>query len=876
MTMALNHKIYRFENYKIETDSFGKNLIVNDYAKLNNINQKILFQQMVNCPDMKLENGQFSLTDEQIFSYWKILKADFPDYSCEDYYETLELLPFYSEKIPYLKCDGAFASNDYKIKVVFCDGITKVGPVNPKAFKQDGIELMDFDGKVLGALYPEYYELFLLVDDVDKKWKGSSQVQRYDFVDKVKKLSENRKILLPNFFASTRIESFEKIKPNIIQTSEDSYRMIVDLGDEDKTEQVNNSLNERLEADSIYTVKGSEKQTKIIFSDEQTKVIQDIKKTETFTKTQLRDFIENPPVNWTDEIIDTSELYSERVIGYGLIGQEKDPIFNESIVDWFDGVEPGLPKEVVEKNDDNTAKGVVRYGLVIKENDFDVDYEEEAKNLRNEFILPKIGALRPNVILKQYQKEGVAWLFTNFIKKTPGVIFADDMGLGKTIQTLSFIHALDSLVSAKNERMQVLVVAPLILLDNWVDENEKFFDSTLRFVNGNTDKNELLRVLKASEKKEKRREVVLISYENLRSRQRDLAKIEWDVIILDEAQRIKSSATLVSKAAKALKGGFKIALTGTPVENSFLDVWSIADFTIPGFLGSKRDFMSEFEITADDSDDEIQQKGNKIRDKLGIFFLRRTKEDELKELPEKIIEVKTREMPYEQLRTYKEAQKLVYRIDKSSLGGRLSVLQELKKISDHPIMFSETDIKVALFEDSAKLLMLEEILDCIKKRDEKAIVFSEYYKSQELIAKLVLKKYGFSPDVVNGQTSVSGYGSRKSLIERFLAKTGFNVIVMSPLAAGVGLTIVGANNVINFSRHWNPAKEEQAIDRVYRIGQTKDVHVYNLICSAPEFKTFDQNLDRLLTVKRGIKQAALYPSDPPNIQKEMMNYFFDE
>ena len=874
--MALNHKTYIYDNYKIETDSFGKNLIVNDYSKLNNIAQKIVFQQMVNCPVIELENGEFSLTDEQIFTYWKILKNDFSDYPCEDYFAAMELLPLYSKKTPYIKCEGAFSSNTYNMKVVFCDDITKFGPVNPKSFKQDGFKLLDLDGSVLGSLYPEYYELFFLVDEADRNWQKYSQAQKYNFIDKVKELSGQRKIFLPSFFSDTIIECPEKIKPNIIQMGEDSYKMIVDFGDDDKTKQVNDSLKARLEVDSIYTVREKEKQTKIILSDNQTKIIQDIKETENFTKSQLKDFLENPPENWTDDIIDTSELYSERVIGYGLIEQEKDPILNETIVDWFDGVEPDLPNSDINNQAERMTNNVSKYGLIIKENEFDVDYEEEAKNLKNEFIFPKVDALKLNVILKKYQKEGVAWLFTNFIKKTPGVIFADDMGLGKTIQTLSLIHALDSLFKTKNDKLQVLVVAPLILLDNWIDENEKFFNSSLRFVNANTDKNELLRVLKAAEQKDKRREVIMVSYENLRSRQRDLAKIEWDVIVLDEAQRIKSSTALVSKAAKALKGNFKIALTGTPVENSFLDVWSIADFAIPGFLGSKKDFMSEFEITVEDSDDEIQQKGNKIRDKLGIFFLRRSKEDELEELPEKIIEVKTREMPSEQLRTYKEAQKLVYRIDKTSLGGRLSVLQELKKVSDHPILFSKTDIKRALFEDSAKLIMLEEILDCIKTKNEKVIVFAEYYKSQEIIAKMILSKYGFSPDIVNGQTSVSGFYSRKSLIERFLAKTGFNVIVMSPLAAGVGLTIVGANNVVNFSRHWNPAKEDQAIDRVYRIGQTKTVHVFNLICSAPKFKTFDQNLDRLLSVKRGIKRAALFPSEPPNIQKEMMNYFFED
>ena len=829
---------------------------------------------MLNCPSLDFETGDFSLTDEQILLYWKTVSETLgDDYSAEEYLSVLGLPAPYAQKTPYIKTEGAFASERYKLKVVFCGSITKMGAVNPKAYRQDGFELLDFDGKVLGSLYPEYYELFSLVESANANWKNYSQAERYAFVDSVKKLSPKRKIFLPAFFKETEIETPEKIKPNIIKTGEDSFKMIVDMGDEAKTEQINKSLDERTAADKIYTLKDGNLQTKVIFSDEQKEVVQDIKRTQNFTKEELKEFISNPPANWNDTIIDTSELFGERVIGYGLISNAQEFNFKESIVDWFDGAEIQIPVQNDEKTSEE-FKESARFGLIIKENELDVSYEEQAQNLKNEFIFPKIGTLKKSIVLKQYQKEGIAWLFTNYLKETPGVIFADDMGLGKTIQTLSFIHAADEHFVAKNDKMLALVVAPVILLDNWIDENEKFFDSELNFTNGNVNKNELERILNAQENGRKKREVLLVSYEYLRSNQKMLAKIDWDIVVLDEAQKIKSSATLVSKAAKALKGKFKVALTGTPVENSFLDIWSIADFAVPGFLGSKMDFTSDFEITNTDTDDEIVEKGNRLREKLGILLLRRTKAEALSELPEKIIENKTEPMPSIQLATYKEATNLINRVDKSSLGGRLSVLQELKKVSDHPILFSETRLQSALPEDSAKLIMLGDILGEIKEKNEKVIVFAEYYKSQELIAELISSKFGFTPDIVNGQTSISGYYSRKNLIERFSSKAGFNVIVMSPLAAGVGLTIVAANNVINYSRHWNPAKEDQAIDRVYRIAQTKTVHVYNLLCTADGFKTFDQNLDRILSVKRTIKQAALYPSDPPNIQKEMMDYFF--
>ena len=339
----MNHKTYTFENYIIENDSFGKNLIVKDFSKINNINQKILFQQMLNHPEMNLETGVFSLTDEQILLFWKSYKQEIVDYSSEEYFEALEFSSPYNKKIPYIKTEGAFSSENYKLKVVFCDGITKIGPLNPKAYQQEGVELLDFNGTSLGSLYPEFYELFYLVDVANQNWKNYTQNDRYDFIASVKKLSESRKILLPDFFEETEIEKPEKVKPNIIKTGEDSYKMILDFDDKEKTDQINKSLDERNEADNIYTVKIENKQTKIILSDEQKQVFKDIKQTKNFTKEELSNFIENPPENWNDDIIDTSELYGERVIGYGLISNNHEFNFKESIVDWFDGAELQVP-----------------------------------------------------------------------------------------------------------------------------------------------------------------------------------------------------------------------------------------------------------------------------------------------------------------------------------------------------------------------------------------------------------------------------------------------------------------------------------------------------------------------------------------------------
>ena len=272
-------KTYFFENYSIETDSFGQTLVIKDYSKVN-IGQKLLFQQMLSNPILHFENGPFSLTDSQILEYWKSCKNSIgEDYTSEEYFESLELNKPYTDKFPYIKTEGAFASKTYKMKVIFCDKLTKIGPINPKAYKKDGFELLDFDENILGSLYPEYVELFNCVDEANQKWSFYSQAERYSFIDKVKKLSETKQIFLPDFFSTTEIDKPNKIKPNIIKTGDVSFEMIVDLGDEKMTEQINKSLNERNEADKIYTLKDNEKQTKVIFSEEQKKVIQDIKRT---------------------------------------------------------------------------------------------------------------------------------------------------------------------------------------------------------------------------------------------------------------------------------------------------------------------------------------------------------------------------------------------------------------------------------------------------------------------------------------------------------------------------------------------------------------------------------------------------------------------
>lgn len=382
--------------------------------------------------------------------------------------------------------------------------------------------------------------------------------------------------------------------------------------------------------------------------------------------------------------------------------------------------------------------------------------------------------------------------------------------------------------------------------------------------------------------------LVITTYQTLRDYQFSLCLIDWGMVVFDEAQNIKNPNSLQTRAAKGLKADFKLVATGTPVENSLADFWCLMDTACPGYLGSYQEFRSTFispilKAAGDEVEVVRNQLGRALREKVGALMLRRIKEDNLEGLPEKHLYAgghfegwTYREQLHSVMQGYQcdvyegsilnqienedsHALTTLARLRDSSLhprladGGRLDAGKSLKETK-------------ALYQESGKLMSLLDILEQIKAKRQKVIIFAVNKRLQSFLSVTLGQLFGLGPlSVINGDAKAVSKNklspTRKTMIEAFEAKDGFNIIVMSPVAAGVGLTVVGANHVIHLERHWNPAKEAQATDRVYRIGQKEDVHIYVPLLHHPEYESFDVNLHRLLTKKTQLKDAVITPED---------------
>lgn len=532
------------------------------------------------------------------------------------------------------------------------------------------------------------------------------------------------------------------------------------------------------------------------------------------------------------------------------------------------------PSKPIETHSDG------RKVLVIEENAESLGYVAGKIDvyIPKEYILHRIDNLRENITLKPHQNAGVAWLQYLVEAKSKGCILADDMGLGKTLQVLCFIDWHNK--HYNNSKKPYLIVAPVSLLDNWKNEIYKFlkkdsFNPVIihRGIISKEPNQDDINWISSQD-------IILTNYETVRSSQFNICAVDYAAVVLDEAQKIKTPGTYVTCAAKALKADFKIAMTGTPVENTYLDLWCIMDFAIPGLLGNSKEFATLYQDPLKEEGTDIEILGREIREKMGVFFLRRRKVDVLKDLPLKIDYKSEIYMSPSQERAYISAIVEAQKYDEDGMFI-LQLINRLRRISDSSLLVEgKSDLEVlpieALIESSGKIKATLNILDEIKIRDEKAIIFCIYKESQRLLQRVLMDRYGISVRIINGDTKVlttssskNGKYSRQQAIDSFEAKSGFNIIIMSPIAAGMGLNVTAANNVIHFGRHWNPAKESQATDRAYRIGQEKVVNVYYPITKLSdkyEFQSFEQTLDNLLSRKTNLADATLFPSEQAEVK----------
>jgi Holliday junction resolvase len=542
-------------------------------------------------------------------------------------------------------------------------------------------------------------------------------------------------------------------------------------------------------------------------------------------------------------------------------------------------IEAGTFKEPNKQN-----KKITRLGLVVKPNVETLDFMQERGLLScpdTRPILPK--ALKAETMLLEHQQHGVAWLqylWSESPKNSRGALLADDMGLGKTLQLLSFIaNCLENDPSLD----PVLVVAPVSLLENWQEEIEKFFhpgtlpvltlygETLARVRQPRHLIDEQLRttgitsLLRTDWRGQAR--VVLTTYETLRDLEFSLARQKWAIMVCDEAQKIKNPNALVTRAAKKQNVRFKIACTGTPVENTLADMWCLFDYIQPGLLGALNDFGGKYRKPIEAKTEQEKLRVEELRTIISPQILRRQKQDVARELPRKVFvdDCKTLQISAYQRKLYAHAIGLFRQGSDvtPSLRNHLGLLQYLRRLCSDPRpvgqISSDNQPLTEIIDNSPKMGWLLRGLEEIRQQDEKAIIFCEFRDLQRSLQRCIAERFGFSPDVINGETSAvsSHSASRQKRIRAFQEQPGFSVIILSPLAVGFGVNIQAANHVIHFTRTWNPAKEDQATDRAYRIGQTKDVYVYCPVVTASDFKTFDAKLDELLDWKRGLSSDML-------------------
>jgi non-specific serine/threonine protein kinase len=450
-----------------------------------------------------------------------------------------------------------------------------------------------------------------------------------------------------------------------------------------------------------------------------------------------------------------------------------------------------------------------------------------------------------DTVLRPYQDVGARWLHL-LSQLGLGACLADDMGLGKTIQVLALL-----LVLKREGRVRgpSLLVAPASLLANWAAEARRFAPD-LRLLVAHPS------VIPATELKELTPErldgvdIVVTSYGSL-LRLPWLQTTRWDLAVLDEAQAIKNPGAQQTRAAKKLQARARIALTGTPVENRLSDLWSIFDFVNPGLLGSAKEFTAFTKRLAARPHHPYEP----LRELVRPYILRRLKTDRsvIADLPDKT-EVKAYcGLSRKQAALYQEAvTELAERIAKSEgiqrKGLILSFLMRFKQICNHPSQWlGDSDWAEA---DSGKLARLREIAEVIAARQEKVLVFTQFRQVTEPLAAHLAGVFGRAGLVLHGETAVK---QRQELVTRFQEDETVPFFVLSLKAGGAGLNLTAASHVVHFDRWWNPAVEDQATDRAFRIGQVKNVLVHKFVCRG----TVEEKIDQLIESKQKLSRDLL-------------------
>ncbi len=477
-------------------------------------------------------------------------------------------------------------------------------------------------------------------------------------------------------------------------------------------------------------------------------------------------------------------------------------------------------------------------------NEYEFDYDEAFANIIKD-IGKTIEVTPPETLngeLRPYQKNGLKWLYTNTTKGF-GSCIADDMGLGKTIQVISLILKLKE---ENKLKAPVIVICPTTLMGNWIKELNMFAPKLKASAYHGLDRQIDLKA-----------DVIITTFAILRIDIEEIKKTTWSMVVVDEAQNIKNPDTSQTVAVKSLKSDIKIAMTGTPVENKLTELWSIFDFINKGYLGSIRDFQKCYAIPIERF--KQYEQADKLKLSISPFVLRRLKTDKtiIDDLPEKMVLdeycylTKNQAALYEKtlntLMTDISGQKGINR-----RGIIFKLITALKQICNHPFQYLKYGEMTK--DVSGKTQKFISLLSQILENDEKVIAFTQYKEMGNILSTIIQNELNITPLFFHGSLNTN---QRQNMLQEFETNPDKKVMLLSLKAGGTGLNLTSATNVIHYDLWWNPAVEEQATDRSYRIGQDKNVMVHRLVTLG----TFEEKIDEMIKQKKELVNLAVFEGE---------------
>jgi SNF2 family DNA or RNA helicase len=731
-------------------------------------------------------------------------------------------------------------------------------------------ENVEFEWDIEGPFLRKEDEVKLLSEGI---WQLYQVIQTeiedpYEKIARVQHLSKKYHFILDDFLTREKYTFVDEIELEPQLLDEDTLKLEIKTDDATADQLVEqNQLN--------ASIKKGDTRERVKFAPKVVEDIKKIKQKQILKGDEIPQFAENPHAFFGNaEFTFNLEDFSERVKGYVVIQRVHYSVVNGKRV-WFN-TESGQPVEMDEDDmrdqvarepdklfykqnntyfyldkkvkqelgfvDQEEKQTKEKIALEILKNEDELEYSKAGTGERRYKSYPIPEGLKANLF--DYQKEGFFWMASLAEAGSNGLL-ADDMGLGKTMQVITFLLHRES----QGQLAPTLIVLPKALINNWKNEIAKFAPSLSPFVYIHSGASR--HRTKAELEKEN---IILTTYDTLKGDQFVFGQVDFQSLITDEAQNAKNYGSARSLALRAMKAKFRLAMTGTPVENSLEELWAIMDFVEPGAFSSLADFKKRYvkEVNTEE-----------LRELLQPYYLRRTKKEVLADkLPTKHIRD-----PY-----YLSASHIQQQLAKSIVSARsgnqanmLTALMNLRQAYGHPSAVND-DIE-PLVKHSPKLEKVLELLEKIQKKQEKVLIFTEFRKLQSILKVEITKKFKIHVPIIDGSTD-----NRAGVVEEFNHLEGFQVMILSPKAAGVGLTITSANHVIHFTRWWNPAVENQATDRAYRIGQEKDVYVYHLITQDPgNFPngTVEEIMNQILIDKSELAEDVIVPFNTKKMQSEV-------